>query len=352
MTAATPGGSIPDHENDSDVTVPQVSVVVRDLEEGMQLYADAFDWKVWTVLDFRDLKHNQSLVRGRPADYAIRVAITRAGGVDFELIEPLGPSPYQEFLDEHGPGLHHIQCVSPTRDVLEQLQAQGRPSLCSGEFGVLGAGVFGYTVYDETPDLPFIIGTYSGDASRLSDLPAKQVVVGSSGDDATADGFAGDDLIQVAAVVPDVEATLHALRQAVGWGPWRVYDFTQLELRDRRYRGQEMPFAMHIATVRAGNLHIELLSPTGPGPYRDFLDEHGPGLHHIQVRGSDAGRTRERLAIIGATPQFSGRVGIDTTSGLDFWLYEGGGLSHLVEVTDGDRAKLMDTVRYRSLSGD
>lgn len=356
MTATSPqGAKVPDHLNDSDIAIPQVSVVVADLEDGMRLYSRLFGWNPWTIYEFRDLKHKDVRVGGKPGEYEIRVAIARAGGVDFELIEPLGPSPYQDYLDDHGPGFHHIQFVSPTVDCLELLREHGFESLCSGEFGVLTDGGFGYSIYDRTDDVPFIIGTYSGDATKLAALPSRTVVVGDEIVDVTSGDIpspTGDDLIQVGVVVEDVDDTLRALRRLAGWGPWRVFDFRNVDVRDRKYRGQDLDFAMRIATLRTGNLHMELLSPTGPGPYQDFLDEFGPGLHHIQVRGDNPSETYERLIAGGADIQFGGRVMIDETSGLDFCLFEGANLPHLVEVTVGDRAKLMDKVTFDLVSGD
>ncbi|WP_395105929.1 hypothetical protein [Actinomadura sp. SCN-SB] len=48
----------------------------------------------------------------------------------------------------------------------------------------------------------------------------------------------------------------------------------------------------------------------------------------------------------------SGRVGIDESGGLDYALYEGAGLRHLVEVTVGDRARLMTVLPYELVTGD
>lgn len=353
-TPAHHGAPIPAHDNDSDVTVPQVSVVVGNLEEGMRLYSRLLGWERWTVLDFRELGHVNAMVEGKPQDYTVRVALTHTGGADFELIEPIGAGPYRQYLDTHGPGLHHIQLVSPSADGQDRLARRAAPVLCSGEFEA-GAGEFGYRIFDATPGIPVILGTYTGDPGVLAGLPARDVTV--------RDGIITDaapepasaplaELIQVGIVVPDVRDTLRELRRTVGWGPWRVFDFRQVTVRDRQYRGRPHDYAMHIATVRTGDIHIELLSPTGPGPYQDFLDEFGPGLHHIQVRGQEPAKVHDRLRAAGATVQFSGRVAIDDTEGLDYWLFEGAGLPHLVEVTVGDRGRLMDTVTFDLVSGD
>ncbi|MPM28281.1 hypothetical protein SDC9_74801 [bioreactor metagenome] len=40
-------------------------------------------------------------------------------------------------------------------------------------------------------------------------------------------------------------------------------------------------FHCKIAFFQCGEVLIELIEPTGPGPSRTFLDTHGEGLHHI-----------------------------------------------------------------------
>lgn len=48
---------------------------------------------------------------GEPADFVADIALSYLGDMQLELIAPVsGRSLYQDFLSEHGPGLHHI-CV-------------------------------------------------------------------------------------------------------------------------------------------------------------------------------------------------------------------------------------------------
>jgi methylmalonyl-CoA/ethylmalonyl-CoA epimerase len=93
------------------VVVKQIAIVVRDLDATMREYHRAFAWGPWRIYDFRHLPHHDTHVRGKVVAYSMRTAVTRVGGVDLELVEPLeGPSQYQEFLDQKGEGLHHIMC--------------------------------------------------------------------------------------------------------------------------------------------------------------------------------------------------------------------------------------------------
>lgn len=341
--------------NDSDVEVTQISVVVPALEEGIRTYAAAFGWSSWKIYDFADLAHEDVQVRGRDETYRVRVALTTAGNVDVELIEPVGPSPYSDFLDATGGGLHHVQLVSPTRSVKELLDARRLPVLCSGTFRVGDGGGFGYAIYDARDEQRFIAGAYAGNVSELAQLTHRTVTVGDDGafqDDPEPHArTSAIDVVQVGLVVDDLDETIGAMRDLLGWGPWRVYDFREVDHRCTTYRGDSASYDMRIATVQAGGLHVEVIAPTGPGPYQDFLDATGPGLHHIQVRGEAPDEAGRQLQAAGATVHMSGRVGIDENSGLDYTLYEGGGLRHLVEVTVGDRGRLMAVLPYEIAAG-
>jgi hypothetical protein len=147
-------------------------------------------------------------------------------------------------------------------------------------------------------------------------------------------------------VVESVDETLKGLRDLFGWGPWRVYDFRQVDHTGTTYRGAPFDYAMRIATVRAGDVHIELIEPTGPGPYRDFLDTAGPGLHHLQVQADEPGEARRRLETAGWSVHMSGHVGLDGPAGLDYVLFEHPAYGHYVEITQGDRSRLLTVLPY------
>jgi hypothetical protein len=67
------------------------------------------------------------------------------------------------------------------------------------------------------------------------------------------------------------------------------------------------------AETHAGPVVVELLQPLeGDSIYKEWLEEHGEGLHHIAVmrpspEQSDA--TKQRFADLGATVLMGGRIG-------------------------------------------
>lgn len=63
-------------------------------------------WRVYT-LSPENTRHQT--FRGRPAEFSMKVCFAQSGNLVWELIQPLsGPSIFQEFLDRHGEGIHHV----------------------------------------------------------------------------------------------------------------------------------------------------------------------------------------------------------------------------------------------------
>ncbi len=117
--------------------VLQTGLVVRDLQKSMEAYWRLLGIGPWKIYTYAPPLLRDGMVRGRRVDYAMRIAITQAGPMQLELIQPLsGPSIYVEHLDTKGDGLHHIQSrVEDVEDVLAAFNAAGVGVLMSGKFG-------------------------------------------------------------------------------------------------------------------------------------------------------------------------------------------------------------------------
>jgi catechol 2,3-dioxygenase-like lactoylglutathione lyase family enzyme len=90
------------------------------------------------------------------------------------------------------------------------------------------------------------------------------------------------DIDQVALVVEDLDDSMKRYHQILGIGPWTVFSFEPPELTDTTYRGEEVEYGMMLAIADIGDTMLELIEPTiSPNIYRDYLDEHGEGLHHV-----------------------------------------------------------------------
>lgn len=87
--------------------VIHLGVVVEDLENAVSIYEEEFGIKFWEVS-----LHNEffadKIVNGKVGtDFAS--AIYRNEGYELELIAPNGPGVFDDWLREHGPGLHHVK---------------------------------------------------------------------------------------------------------------------------------------------------------------------------------------------------------------------------------------------------
>ena len=89
---------------------------------------------------------------------------------------------------------------------------------------------------------------------------------------------------QVALVVNDIDATLHEYTTRLGIGPWWVKVYAPPELTDMRVRGVATAYSMKLALAWTGSTMWELIQPLdGPSIYKEFLEQHGEGFHHVLV---------------------------------------------------------------------
>ncbi len=92
-------------------TVTHVSVVVRDVDKVAEAWADVFDVEVSPITE---TEHT-------------RVAKVHFNSMTVELEEPVGgASPWRDFLDAHGEGIHHLAFdVADLDDHVELLESKG-----------------------------------------------------------------------------------------------------------------------------------------------------------------------------------------------------------------------------------
>ncbi len=114
--------------------VLQVGVVVKNLDEAMKKYWEEYGIGPWGIYTFDKSTVSDMIIRNQRVDYAMRLAVTQIGGVQWELIEPLDEkSIYAEFLKEHGEGLHHVAFAVDNYDkVMTFLQGKGMGVLQGG----------------------------------------------------------------------------------------------------------------------------------------------------------------------------------------------------------------------------
>ena len=92
-------------------TPVQIAWVTRDLDATEKALTTLLGAKKWVRMPGVHFGPDTCTYRGRPADFIADISLSYAGDTQLELIAPVnGDSIYTEFLDNAGPGLHHI-CV-------------------------------------------------------------------------------------------------------------------------------------------------------------------------------------------------------------------------------------------------
>lgn len=106
----------------------QINIVVKDIE------AAARDWAGLLGIETPEIRTNHLEgnenynYRGKPVSCDLKVCNIDMGGFVIELHQPAGgESSFQEFLDKHGNGVHHIGFeVGGGRDeIIRELDAEG-----------------------------------------------------------------------------------------------------------------------------------------------------------------------------------------------------------------------------------
>lgn len=106
----------------------QINIVISDIETAAKKWAELLGIEV-PEIRINHLEGNENYkYRGKPISCDLKVCNIEMNGFVIELHEPAGgESSFQEFLDKHGNGVHHIGFeVGDKRDeIIEELKAAG-----------------------------------------------------------------------------------------------------------------------------------------------------------------------------------------------------------------------------------
>ncbi len=93
----------------------QVGIVVRDIRETMAAMERVFGQKPDKM---GHVAPTNRIYCGESGDFDAMIALYDFAGIQIELIEPLeGRSIWREFLDQRGPGIHHIRFTVEDHDL-------------------------------------------------------------------------------------------------------------------------------------------------------------------------------------------------------------------------------------------
>ena len=104
-------------------------------------------------------------------------------------------------------------------------------------------------------------------------------------------------ICQVGFIVHDIESTAQKFCEVFGFPKPQIFSTPGYEQVKTTYMGQPSEATAKLAFFSAGQLQIELIEPDEkPSVWRDFLDQHGEGVHHIAFRVENTGKATDYLA--------------------------------------------------------
>lgn len=112
----------------------QVAIVVKDIDAACNAWAELLGIKVPEVSIAESNSSRPTLYMGKSSDAKAKLAFVTLENIQIELIEPMGgKSTWQEYLDKHGEGIHHIAFqVKGIDGVEKRFEMQGNPTVQRG----------------------------------------------------------------------------------------------------------------------------------------------------------------------------------------------------------------------------
>ena len=107
--------------------ITQVCYVTNDYRKTIEYLTNTLNWGPWTILKNNQISAHDVKSDGKPVegDFEFLIAATFIGGIEFEIIQPIhGVNPYSKFLEERGPGIHHIKESILDNDALDAAVAE------------------------------------------------------------------------------------------------------------------------------------------------------------------------------------------------------------------------------------
>jgi methylmalonyl-CoA/ethylmalonyl-CoA epimerase len=240
----------------------------------------AADWrpqaaKLERLLGFK-LLHNWEA--GPNEDFDGSVSQVRGTGIEFEVISPARPDSFvQKFLDQNGPGLHHITVE------VEDIHA------AAAELERLGITPFGGVTNDGAWHVTYIHPKDSGGILWqlfVSHQPPAEV-------DREAGGGVVDlqRVDHVSMAVPDLDRQAAWQERVLGMERLREWDDEHLG-----YRGVEM-------SIPGSRLKFEIIAPTRQDSFvQKFIEARRAGMHHVCAEVASVDRAVEALRREGIEP--------------------------------------------------
>lgn len=133
--------------------IKQIGICVKDVISTAENYWNILGIGPWEIREWGSHVLYDRTYYGKPAWAKERLAHAYLGDLELELVQPIeGDSVYQDWIDEHGEGLHHLKFLCDDIDeVVGSLTEQGFTSIQGGHFGDPKEKAGGFNYIDIPP---------------------------------------------------------------------------------------------------------------------------------------------------------------------------------------------------------
>ncbi len=105
---------------------------------------------------------------------------------------------------------------------------------------------------------------------------------------------------QIGIVVRNIEKSVETWGKLLGVKASGIVETGPLEETGMKYKGRAAEGRAKLAFLQLENITIELIEPVGgPSTWRDFLEKHGEGVHHIAFNVENMEHAENSLREIG-----------------------------------------------------
>jgi hypothetical protein len=93
--------------------IVHVCIVVKNVEKTAQIFSQKFGIGPFEIRE-KHYPKSKAVLHGEPTEYTLKFGYVKMGQITLELVETItGKTIYQEFLETHGEGIHHIGIPTP-----------------------------------------------------------------------------------------------------------------------------------------------------------------------------------------------------------------------------------------------
>lgn len=120
-----------------------------------------------------------------------------------------------------------------------------------------------------------------------------------------------NSLYRIGIVVKNIEKTADTICKYFNIDESKIFklDTSGKPTQDSTFYGKPVQFTLKLCIIPLANIELELIQPLdNNGPYAEFLEQHGEGLHHFNIDVDDNNAFYAMMKELNATFLTSGKT--------------------------------------------